>query len=138
MASSICGEKSEMAVAPRGSEFVERFDDVSRQLRVVELERGTNCSNIVGGSEQDVDPMDQLHIGVAAHLAEAGCSLDCFERCRIEATKQGRSADFRHCMTLSFIRLRLRGERCASARNPALPVGCSHEVQPRRERPSSF
>ena len=67
-------------------ELVERFDDISRQLRIVELEGRADQSEIVPRIlQQDVDPVDQLHIGVAPHLAEARRGFDGLEGCRHRA-----------------------------------------------------
>ncbi len=68
---------------------VERGDDVARQLGIVDAERGADRGEIVLRIlQQDVQPVDQLDIRIAAHLAEAGSGLDRLERGRVEAPER--------------------------------------------------
>ena len=77
---------------------------------------------------QDVDPVDQLDIGVAAHLAEAGRGFDRLEGCRVEPAKQRRSADFRHWTILSFTRPLVRRRKMRIGAQP----GSAGRLQPGR------
>jgi hypothetical protein len=69
---------------------VECGEDVARQFRIVDPEGRTDRGNVVRAIlQQDMDPVDELDIRIAAHLAEAGGRFDGFQRRRTKTPEQG-------------------------------------------------
>ncbi len=78
-------------------QLIEGGDHVAGELGVVDLEGGADRAQVVAAVlQQDMDPVDELDVGIAPHLGEAGRRLDRLQRRGVQPSEQRRPANLSH------------------------------------------